>query len=165
MKAALVSALALATRLGLPAAGDSPSLPRPEAALSLTGFVSVWRQDCAPSCGLPAPILADDPAALSLALPEKPGEFRAARLARAYAVDGETLKLKTEVYAVCPKPAPDCAGRFFTVQVELSGAAAAFCTATLNIADISPFPVMACAGPKGSQRIGVTLHRVRLGRP
>ena len=53
-----------------------------------------------------------------------------------------------------------CPGRYFQAQVSLSGAAEAFCSAALNVADFSPFPVLMCAGArKPGQRVGITLHR------
>ena len=157
------------------ASGLSPSLPRldvqdlpapPQAAATLRfdGFISVWSQDCGPACGLPWPLIKNDAAGLVLALPEKPGEFRAGAIARRYRTEAGDLNVKASVYAVCPRgpAAAGCPARYFTVQLELSGAASALCSATLNEADVSPFPVLACGGPAGSLRLGATLHRAPL---
>jgi len=53
-----------------------------------------------------------------------------------------------------------CPGRYFQAQVSLSGTAEAFCSAALNEADLSPWPVIMCAGSvRPGLRAGVTLHR------
>ncbi|MBI5241429.1 MAG: hypothetical protein HY926_13230 [Elusimicrobia bacterium] len=168
-----------------------------QAVLPLRGLLSVWSQDCSPACGLPSALVKNDPADLDLPLPEKPGEFRSVRLRREVLVAGKTLQVQADFYALCParpgapspqgsrsplpQGTPDCPGRYFSVQVELSGAAAALCTASLNTADFSPFPVIACGAPgstvpggqtsssperdgapAGGKRLGVTLHRTPL---
>jgi len=140
-----------------PAVAGRPVLP-------LKGFVSLWAQDCGNGCGLPSPLLKNDPVELALGLPDAAGEFRSVRLERLYPVQGQSLKVRADFYALCPPAAKGaaCAGRYFQVQVELSGAAAALCTVSLNEADAAPFPVLACAAPQGSRRIGVSLHRLPL---
>jgi len=204
-----------AAQSGRPAP-DLKDLPQPravpgQAVVPLRGLLSVWSQDCAPplpgsenarpsgtarpgapDCGLPSPIVKNDPVELALPLPEKPGEFRTVRLTREYPVSGGTLKVQADFYALCPPTRQcvsspegtaetDCPGRYFSVQVELSGAAAALCTVSLNAEDLSPFPVLACGAPgravPGGQafsdpgrggapnkgkRLGVTLHRAPL---
>ena len=156
-----------AAQSGWPAP-DIRDLPQPravpgQAVVPLRGLLSVWSQDF----GLPSPIVKNDPVELVLPLPEKPGEFRTVRLTREYPVSGGTLKVQADFYALCPPthpgaPTDACPGRYFSVQVELSGAAAALCTVSLNAADLSPFPVLACGAPKDGKRLGVTLHRTPL---
>jgi len=152
---------------GLPAP-DIRDLPQPgsvsgQAAIPLQGLLSVWSQDCAPDCGLPSAIVKNNPVELALPLPDKPGEFRVARIKREYQVSGATLNVQMDFYALCPPQKTGaesaCPSRYFSVQVELSGAAAALCTASLNAADFSPFPVLACGAPRNGKRLGVTLHR------
>ena len=175
MPALLLAALLLPwpAHAGLPEFGDtiliskSIELPVPEAAaqavVPLRGLLSVWSQDCAPDCGLPSALVKNDPVELDLPLPEKPGEFRSVRLQRSYPVPGGTLQVQADFYALCPPAAREgCPARYFSVQIELSGAASALCTASLNAADFSPFPVIACGAPRDGKRLGVTLHRAPL---
>ena len=160
----LLSGWSAPSSLRTPAA---PAAVAGQAVLPLQGLLSVWSQDCAPDCGLPSAFVKNDPVELVLPLPEKPGEFRTVRLTREYPVSGGTLKVQADFYALCPPthpgaPTDACPGRYFSVQVELSGAAAALCTVSLNAADLSPFPVLACGAPKDGKRLGVTLHRTPL---
>lgn len=172
--AALLLGLPRTARAGLPAvdwerilsgwparqtaAPSAPATVAGQAVLRLHGLLSVWSQDCSATCGLPSAIVKNDPVALELPLPEKPGEFRAVRLQREYSVAGGTLKVQADFYALYPAGAAP----YFSVQVELSGAAAALCTASLNEADFSPFPVLACGAPRNGKRLGMTLHRAPL---
>jgi hypothetical protein len=160
---------AWASQAGLPAM-DMEGLAQPAKVpgrpiLALRGFFSLWSQACAPECGLPAPLIKNDPVALALELPEKAGEFRQARLERSYQVSGGTVQVRADFYALCP-PAQDgsavCQSRYFSVQVELSGAISAMCGADLNEADLTPFPVLVCGAPQSGRRLGVTLHRAAL---
>ncbi|MDD5627566.1 MAG: hypothetical protein PHU21_00760 [Elusimicrobia bacterium] len=165
--AALLLCLPGSVRAGLPAVDweklglQAPPQPGPVAGrpvLPLKGLLSVWSQVCAPDCGLPSAIVKNEPVALELPLPEGPGQFRVVRLQREYQVAGKTLRVKADFYAL----RPPAAAPYFSVQVELSGAAAALCTASLNEADFSPFPVLACGAPSGGRRLGVSLHRANL---
>jgi hypothetical protein len=106
-------------------------------------------------------LVKNDPVSVTLGLPAKAGEFRSAILTRSYPFDGRTLTVKSSFYSLCP-PDKGCAARYYQVQVELSGAAAAFCSVAVNEADISPFPVASCGAPQGTKRIGITLHREKL---
>ncbi|MCX5797540.1 MAG: hypothetical protein NTY77_18780 [Elusimicrobia bacterium] len=172
--AALLLCLPLTAHAGLPAvdwerllsgwsarhtaAPSAPATVPAQAVMRLRGLLSVWTQDCAPDCGLPSAIVKNDPVLLELPLPEKPGQFRAVRLKREYQVSGGTLQVQADFYALYPPGAAP----YFSVQVELSGAAAALCTASLNEADFSPFPVLACGSPRDGKRLGLTLHRAPL---
>jgi len=157
-----------------PEAGG-PAAVRAPRSLSLRGFSSSWIQDCTAGCGLPAGVKKNDPVDLTLALPDVPGEFRAAKFSRTYAFQTPgggaqpPLQVAVSVYAVCPRGAPasaedPCPGRYFQAQIELSGAAAAQCGASLNEADAAPFPVMTCGAFLSGKplRVGVSLHRVPL---
>jgi hypothetical protein len=155
---------------GSPAPGTA-ELPRPrpvesQAILPLKGLLSIWSQACTPDCGLPSAIVKNDPVELALPLPEQPGEFRSVRVTRDYQISSGTLRVQADFYALCPAQAAGaasaCPGRYFSVQVEISGAAAALCTTSLNEDDFSPFPVLACGAPRSGKRLGVTLHRTPL---
>ncbi|MBI5209076.1 MAG: hypothetical protein HY927_03790 [Elusimicrobia bacterium] len=133
-------------------------------ALTLTGFVSAWTQDCAGGCALPKPSRTNIPAELVLALPSQPGQATVARSALEldFGPDGK-VRAEMAVYAVCPLGGAGldggCPGLYFQAQVELSGAAQAFCAAALGKDDAVPFPVLMCAGMAPSRRLGLTLHR------
>lgn len=137
-----------------------------EAPLELSGFVSAWTQDCAgASCALPVPGQRNQPLDLTLALPTEPGQAAAAHSSQALSLpEGGELKAEITLYAICPYgSAPGvCAGRYFQVQVLVSGPAGAFCSASLNLQDFSPFPVLMCAGTSPGRRFGITLHRKAL---
>lgn len=159
-----MKALALpALLLSLSSAPSAPPSVPAQSVLPLRGLLSVWSQDCAPACGLPSALVKNDPVQLDLPLPENPGEFRSVRVQREFQFSGKTLQVQADFYALCP-PGREagCPGRYFSAQVELSGAAAALCTVSLNSADFSPFPVVACGGPRDGKRLGVTLHRAPL---
>lgn len=127
-----------------------------------TGFASVWRR---PDGGLPRPVQSNVAVDQTLKLPGGPGQATAAaqtlRLAGGLTAD-------VRLYAVCPHGPPagsPCPGLYYQVQLELSGAAEGFCSASLNGADALPFPVLQCAGrEKGAPGswLGVTLHRAPL---
>ncbi len=156
----------------LPGFFSAQSLPSPgKEQLELSGYISSWTQDCSGAgCALPAPASVNRPVNLRLGLPSAPGEAAVAASSGTFAAGaaGE-LTAEVKVYALCPyagggSGAPDgpaaCAGRYFQVQVSLSGAAEAFCSAALNARDLSPWPVVMCAGaPRPGLRAGVTLHR------
>jgi hypothetical protein len=147
----------------LPELDAPPSVPG-EPVLSLHGYLSLWSQDCSPDCGLPVPLLKNDPVELALPIPQKPGEFRSARVERSYPVSGGVLKVRATFYALFPTASPNApaAAPYFNVQVELSGAVSAECGTSLNAADLSPFPVLTCGAPLDGRRLGVTLHRAPL---
>lgn len=144
----------------------APAVPVPDApqALVLDGYVSAWAQDCpGGSCALPVPGQRNGRVQLTLNLPQTPGAAAAARASQLLGLgaDGE-IKADLVFYAVCPyggEPGT-CSGRYFQVQLTLSGAGGAFCASALDASDLSPFPVLMCAGvsPSG-KRFGVTLHR------
>lgn len=146
----------------------APALPAAaaELPLELTGYVSAWTQNCAgSSCALPVPGQRNYPVNLSLALPDTPGQAAAAHFtAPLLLVDGEEVTAELTLYAVCPYgSAPGtCAGRYFQAQVLLSGPSGAFCSASLNLQDFAPFPVLMCAGTSPTRRFGITLHRKAL---
>lgn len=137
-----------------------------EAPLELAGFVSAWAQDCAgTSCSLPVPGQRNRQLNLTLALPSEPGQAAAAHSSQTLSLpDGGELKAELTLYAICPYgSAPGvCAGRYFQAQVLVSGPAGAFCSASLNLQDFSPFPVLMCAGTSPARRFGITLHRKAL---
>ncbi|HNW43089.1 MAG TPA: hypothetical protein PKI19_01200 [Elusimicrobiales bacterium] len=139
--------------------------------LELSGYISSWTQDCGGGrCSLPRPGVVNRPVRLRLGLPSAPGEASAAAASEKDLLEtGGELSAEISFYAVCPyvgrggaaQPgAGTCAGRYFQAQVTLSGTAEAFCSAALNDADFSPWPVLMCAGAAGpGLRAGVTLHR------
>jgi len=137
-----------------------------ELPLELNGYVSAWTQSCAgSSCALPVPGQRNFPLALTLALPVEPGQAAAAHSSQALSLpDGGELKAEITLYAICPYgSAPGvCAGRYFQVQVLIPGPSGAFCSASLNLQDFSPFPVLVCAGTSPERRFGITLHRKAL---
>jgi hypothetical protein len=159
LETAIFSAL-LAAQPGPPAM----AVPDARPAIALDGYISAWTQDCpGGTCALPAPGERNVPVRLALNLPQAPGEAAAARDSRVLAL-GEAGEIKADLvfYAVCPyggEPGA-CAGRYFQGQITVSGPGGAFCASALDAADISPFPVLMCAGvsPAG-KRFGVTLHR------
>ena len=131
-------------------------------AARFSGFASAWRRS---DGGLPRPVQANVVVDRTLALPGGPGQATTAteRLSLA-----EGLKAAVRLYAVCPHGPPagsPCPGLYYQVQLELSGAAEGFCSASLNGGDALPFPVLQCAGrEKGvpGSWLGVTLHRLPL---
>ena len=139
--------------------------------LELSGYISSWTQDCSGAkCALPAPTAVNRPVNLRLALPSRPGEASVADAAGIFpAGPAGELAAEVKLYAICPyagggaeprSSTAACAGRYFQVQVSLSGAAEAFCSAALNAADLAPWPVIMCAGaPRPGLRAGITLHR------
>ena len=144
------------------------------APLELAGYISFWTQDCSGGkCALPRPAAVNRPLRASLALPTGAGEATVAGASEKFALEaGGELSASINLYAICPYvsagggPQPGaagCAGRYFQAQVTLSGAAEAFCSAAVNEADLSPWPVLMCAGAAGpGLRAGVTLHRRHL---
>lgn len=133
-----------------------------ETELELKGYISAWTQDCSgTSCSLPVPGERNVPVALRLALPASAGEASAAHASEKLALAGGELSADLDFYAICPYVGKQaCAGRYFQAQVRLDGPAGAFCAAALNAADVSPFPVIMCAGAlPGGRRFGLTLHR------
>lgn len=157
---------------GVRAAALAAVLASPSAAASsvdFTGFVTPWRQACAASCGLPAGAGPAAAVTFSLVVPDSPGAVSVAKAERSFVVGpgGETLKAVVTAYFVCPRdarpvPGDPCPTRFVQAQVALSGAAGAFCGASLNPADAWPFPVLMCAGEvpaRPGERLGVSLSR------
>ena len=108
-----------------------------------------------------------------MVLPDGPGQAQRKEVIENFTVAGlGELKVRLVFYAICPygaallkgtalSHAEGCPSRYFQVQAELSGAAAAFCAASLNAGDFLPFPVFMCAAsPAPGRRLGVTLHRI-----
>lgn len=123
------------------------------------GFASAWARA---EGGLPVPIQTNAPVDATLKLPPAPGQAASATRKISFPSGLETA---VRFFAVCPHgPAAGspCPGLYYQVQLELSGAADGFCSASLNGDDALPFPVLQCAGrakadPKSW--LGVTLHR------
>lgn len=157
---ALLAALVAAAPLSAPVPAGTALAPAGVAAFS--GYASAWRRD---GGGLPRPLEANRPVRRDLALPAGPG--RAASAVERLVFSGG-LDATVRLFAVCPH-GPDagspCPGLYYQVQLELSGAAEGFCSASLNGQDALPFPVLQCAGrEKGAPGswLGVTLHRTPL---
>ncbi len=130
--------------------------------LKLSGYVSVWTQDCSGGgCQLPVAGQSDAPLNVSLSVPSVSGQASAVRASLNLALPGGArLPVEMDFYAVCPSTGDACPGRYFQVQVSLSGPARAFCASSLNAGDFLPFPVVMCAGISADgRRYGVTLHR------
>lgn len=134
----------------------------PDATARFMGFASAWRR---PDGGIPRAVEQNVVVDRSLALPGGPGQ--AVTVTERLSFAGG-LEAAVRLYAVCPHGPPagsPCPGLYYQVQLELSGAAEGFCSASLNGADALPFPVLQCAGrEKGvpGSWLGVTLHRTRL---
>lgn len=155
------------------AAGSAPGLPTPLPAVPLkgsardaaavAGHLSVWTQDCpGGACAIPQGAAPARTVKFEMALPASAGEARAKTVVEEYDLAGAgRLRVKLSFYSVCPYGSVEgCPARYFQVQAELSGAADAFCAASLNAADFFPFPVFMCAGNYlPGKRLGVTLHR------
>ena len=140
-------------------------LPGVEApGVSAAGFISLWSQDCsAEQCSLPQALMPARKVAFEMVLPNGPGQAQRKEVVETFAVPGfGELKVRLNFYAICPYGAAEgCPSRYFQVQAELSGPAAAFCAASLNAGDFLPFPVFMCAAnPAPGKRLGVTLHRI-----
>lgn len=157
---ALLAALVAAAPLTAPAPEGVPLAPDGVAAFS--GYASAWRRE---GGGLPRPVETNRAVSRALALPAGPG--RAASAVERVSFAGG-LDAAVRLFAVCPHGPPGgspCPGLYYQVQLELSGAAEGFCSASLNGGDALPFPVLQCAGPeKGAPGswLGVTLHRAPL---
>ncbi|HAH05152.1 MAG TPA: hypothetical protein DCM05_01300 [Elusimicrobia bacterium] len=136
--------------------------------VKLSGFASSWAQDCSEDCGIPVGVVKNQPLAAELGLPEKAGEFRMVSFVKRFAFEGlGELTMKTAVYAICPRggtptESDPCPGRYFQVQMELSGLAGAVCGSMVNAGDVEPFPVLTCGAPAGTRKVGITLHRIPL---
>ena len=146
------------------AAAASPDLPFVKSpGVSAAGFISVWTQDCfAGPCGLPQSAMPARKAAFDMVLPDGPGSAQVKEVRENFVLEGlGELNVRLSFYAVCPFGAAEgCPSRYFQVQAELSGAAAAFCAASLNAPDFLPFPVFMCAGLTApGRRLGITLSR------
>ncbi|MEI7530113.1 MAG: hypothetical protein WCK76_14340 [Elusimicrobiota bacterium] len=141
--------------------------------VSAAGFISLWSQDCsAGQCALPQGLMPARKVAFEMVLPNGPGQAQRKEVVENFTVEGfGELKVRLVFYAICPYGAlpkettigraEGCPSRYFQVQAELSGAAAAFCAASLNAGDFLPFPVFMCAAsPEPGKRLGVTLHRI-----
>ena len=175
MKSAFLSLILLCAPVGAfasaffggPEAGYAPvpsELPSVKApGVSAAGFISVWTQDCsAGGCGLPQGVMPARKAAFDMVLPDGPGSAQVKEIRENFTVEGlGKLNVRLSFYAICPFGAAEgCPSRYFQVQAELSGAASAFCAASLNAADFLPFPVFMCAGvPAAGRRLGITLSR------
>jgi hypothetical protein len=132
--------------------------------VSAAGFISLWSQDCsAQQCALPQGLMPARKVAFEMVLPNGPGQAQRKEVIENFAVEGlGELKVKLSFYSICPYGASEgCPSRYFQVQAELSGAAAAFCAASLNAGDFLPFPVFMCAADYApGKRLGITLHRI-----
>ena len=132
----------------------------PDGAARFTGFASAWRR---PEGGLPRAVHTNVPVDRTLALPGAPGQATTATERLSFAGG---LEAAVRLYAVCPHGPPagsPCPGLYYQVQLELSGAAEGFCSASLSGDDALPFPVLQCAGREKSAPgswLGVTLHRL-----
>jgi len=145
-----------------------------EQGLLLNGYVSVWSQDCSgEQCGIALPLVKNRALDLELPLPQAPGQARSRVIREVFSLAGAgSLSLKLSFYAVCPYAGVEvpaergpgaCSGLYFQAQLDLSGAAEAFCASSLNEKDLAPFPVVMCGGAKtGGTRLGVTLHRIEM---
>ncbi|TPW20318.1 MAG: hypothetical protein FD126_1807 [Elusimicrobia bacterium] len=159
MKALLAALLASAPVQTPPLEGVALA---PEGVARFTGYASAWRRS---GGGLPRPVQANVPVDRSLALPASPGQAATLTERVSFAAG---LEAAVRLYAVCPHGPPagsPCPGLYYQVQLELSGAAEGFCSASLNGGDALPFPVLQCAGrEKGvpGSWLGVTLHRLPL---
>lgn len=156
MKALLAALLASAPVSAPPLEGV---VVAPDGVARFSGYVSSWRRK---DGGLPAAVQGNVPFDRSLALPGAPGQATTATERLSFAGG---LEAAVRLYAVCPHGPPagsPCPGLYYQVQLELSGAASGFCSASLNGGDALPLPVLQCAGRErgvpGSW-LGVTLHR------
>ncbi len=156
--------LAAAYAPGLPPV--LPAVPLKGAAreaAAVAGHLSVWTQDCpGGACAIPQGAAPARTVKFEMALPASAGEARTKTVVEKFDLAGAgRLRVKLSFYSVCPYGSVEgCPARYFQVQAELSGAADAFCAASLNAADFLPFPVLMCAGNfLPGKRLGVTLHR------
>ena len=127
-----------------------------------SGFATAWTRA---EGGLPRPVQTNAPVDAALKLPGAPGQAASATRTLSFR---SGLEASVRFFAVCPHgPAAGtpCPGLYYQVQLELSGAADGFCSASLNGDDALPFPVLQCAGRTKADPavwLGVTLHRIRL---
>jgi len=132
--------------------------------VSAAGFISLWAQDCsAEQCALPLGLMPARKVAFEMVLPNGPGQAQRKEVIENFTVAGlGELKVRLSFYSICPYGASEgCPSRYFQVQAELSGAASAFCAASLNAGDFLPFPVFMCAANSApGKRLGITLHRI-----
>ena len=154
----------LAASAPVPKPGPGIRLAAGEARFA--GYASVWRRE---GGGLPRGLSTNRPLDAALALPAAPGQaISASRDFDTPVGRGAPLKTTLRLFAVCPhgpEGGSPCPGLFYQVQLELSGAAEGFCSASLNGADALPFPVLQCAGREKADPkawLGVTLHRTAL---
>ena len=129
---------------------------------SLAGYISVWTQNCdSNSCSLPQPAMPARKIGFEIGLPAAPGQARRKEVVESFPLpDGGEFKVTLNFYALCPYGWQGGCPAYFQVQAGLSGAADAFCAASLNTGDFLPFPVFVCAGiPAPGKRLGITLHR------
>lgn len=159
MKALLAALLASAPVAAPPVPGV---VLAPDGVARFTGYASAWRR---PAAGLPVPVQANVAVDRALALPDGPG--RVATATERLSFTGG-LEAAVRLFAVCPHGPPGgspCPGLYYQVQLELSGAAEGFCSASINGDDALPFPVLQCAGREKAAPgswLGVTLHRTPL---
>lgn len=137
--------------------------------LPVSGYVSLWSQDCSGGpCSIPLPLAKNKAISFELALPQAPGQAQPHAIKEIFLLpNSRELILTLNFYAVCPyaaaKSSDTCPTLYFQAQAELAGAADAFCAAALNQTDFTPFPVLLCGGAKTSGvRFGATLHRRKL---
>jgi hypothetical protein len=136
-----------------------------QSVFGFSGFVSSWQKNAA----LPVPVERNIPVSFVLPAVNQPGTFRVFRRSFNLTFGQELASAELAVYAICPQNGVVengvCKTRYFQVQLELSGAVNAFCSASLNGADAIPFPVMTCAGRSAADsrtKFGITLHRDKL---
>jgi hypothetical protein len=152
----------------VPAASAASAVASPALKLPLSGYVSVWSQDCSSeTCAIPLALVKNRAVTFELALPQAPGQAQAGTVKEIFSLPGGGLSLVLNFYAVCPyaaaKSSAVCPALYFQAQAELAGAAGAFCAAAFNEKDFFPFPVLMCGGDKArGVRFGITLHRDKL---
>lgn len=136
--------------------------------LELSGYISSWTQDFdGVNWAPPVPDSVNNAVSLALAEVTEPGTFSMGKYRQTFQLNGAALRADIALFAVCPAYSTvtngSCDALYYQAQATLSGAADAFCTATLNAADMTPFPVMTCAGKnpaQATQKLGITLHRI-----
>ena len=137
-----------------------------------SGYLSAWTQDCsAETCRPPVPAAVNKPVSFILSPVNQPGTFRSVQRRETFSISGKVLQADISVFTVCPAYSPVtngiCELMYFQAQAEVSGAAQAYCTGSLNTADAIPFPVMTCAGKAlgdNTLKLGITRHRFPFGK-
>lgn len=136
--------------------------------LELSGYISSWTQEFdGGNWAPPVPASVNNAVSLALAEVTEPGTFSLGKYRQIFQLNGAALRADIALFAICPGYSAVTGGKcdalYYQAQATLSGATDAFCTATLNAADMTPFPVMTCAGKNpahATQKLGITLHRI-----